>query len=74
MARKAGIRLRDLTVKLEDCYDPADYMLVHKDYLAGMRSAILEAHRRINDEWGGDVSRCQCVYCSPPTQPDKSTV
>lgn len=68
MAKKTGIRLSDLTVKAEDCYDPADYVLVHKDYLEGLRSAIREAHKRINDEWGGDTSTCVCIYCSPQTQ------
>lgn len=26
---------------------------------------IREAHRRINDEWGGDTMGCVCIYCKP---------
>jgi len=61
----------DLVVRLEDTYDPADYILVHKTYFDGMRSALIEAHKRINDEWGGDTSSCICVYCSPRRDTEK---
>jgi hypothetical protein len=67
MARKQKPRLSDLTVKAADCFDPADYYMVHKAYFDGMRTALREAHRKINDEWGGDTSSCVCIYCSPPS-------
>jgi hypothetical protein len=60
----------DLLVKAADCFDPADYYMVHKKYFDGMRAALREAHKRTTDEWGGDTSGCVCVYCAPP-QPEK---
>lgn len=64
MARKTSIRLRDLAVKAEDCYDPAEYVLVHQAYLQGLHNAIREAHKRVSNP-------CMCIYCSPPTQGEK---
>lgn len=37
---------RELTVQPKDCYDPADYVLVHKDRLR----ALLELARRRREE------------------------
>lgn len=51
-------------MQAKDCFDPADYYLVHKDYFTGLLAAVREAHKRINDEWGGDSSQCLCIYCS----------
>lgn len=31
------LKLSDMTVKAEDCIDPADYVMVHKDYLARLQ-------------------------------------
>lgn len=31
----------DMTVQAKDCYDPADYVSVHKDYLASVRDAVV---------------------------------
>lgn len=59
----------DLVVRLEDTYNPANFVMVHKTYYDGMRDALREAHKRINDEWGGDTSGCVCVYCAPSVQP-----
>lgn len=47
---------RDLVVQAKDCYDPADYILVHNKFFDGMRDAIRAAHR-------GNISECSCVYC-----------
>jgi len=64
MPRKQKPRLADLQVQAKDCFDPADYLMVHKEYFTGLLEAVREAHRLINDEWG-DGSRCVCIYCSP---------
>lgn len=46
-----------LTVQAKDTYDERDYTLVHNKYLAGMREAIRQAHKRVT---GTD---CICIYC-----------
>jgi hypothetical protein len=51
----------DLVVRLEDTYDPADYVLVHKRYFEGMRDAIREAHGKITCT---PVGSCLCIYCT----------
>lgn len=66
MARKKKTRLDDMTVKAEDCFDPADYYMIHRDFFDGLLKAVREAHKRINDEWGGDTASCVCVYCTRP--------
>lgn len=38
MAKRDKKPADDLTVKAEDCYDPADYTLVHNDYLQRLRA------------------------------------
>ena len=68
MTKKTGIRLSDMTVKVEDCYDPADYVLVHQAYLHGLRSAIRDAHERLRQT----TEPCLCLYCSSQTQESKS--
>lgn len=45
-----------LVVQAKDCYDPADYILVHNKFFDGMRKAIREAHK-------GNVTECSCIYC-----------
>lgn len=35
MAKRKS-RMDDMTVKAKDCYDPADYIMVHKDYYADL--------------------------------------
>lgn len=40
MPKKYKPPLSDLTVKPEDCYDPRDYVLVHKDYLAKLEALL----------------------------------
>ena len=66
MPRKSKSPLADMTVKAEDCFDPADYYMIHRNYFEGLLTAVREAHKRINDEWGGDTANCVCVYCSRP--------
>lgn len=36
-ASEQAKRTRELTVQIEDCYDPADYVMVHKDHLARLQ-------------------------------------
>lgn len=67
MPRKSNPRHQFDTVKAADTIDLTDYVLVHKDYLSGLQGAVREAHKRINDEWGGDTTTCACVYCSHKT-------
>lgn len=55
----------DLVVRLEDTYDPTDYVLVHKRYFDGMRKAIREAHAKITCT---TIGACLCVYCAPPSE------
>lgn len=45
----------DNVVRLEDTYDPADYIMVHKDYFSGMRAALGKFH----------TDGCICIYCAP---------
>jgi hypothetical protein len=71
--RKAREKVSNLVVRLEDTYDPADYIMVHKTYFDGMREALRASHRRANDEWGGDTSTCICIYCSPPDKASAGT-
>lgn len=52
-------RLKDITVQAENCYDPAEYILVHERFFHGMREAIRRAH--------GD--QCICGYCDRPVSP-----
>lgn len=32
-----------LTVQAKDCYDPADYVVIHKDYYAKLTQALRDA-------------------------------
>jgi len=53
MARRPKQERHSLdVVKAEDCYDPRDYILVHRNYFDGLREAVKKAH--------GD---CICIYC-----------
>lgn len=42
-------------VQAGECYDPADYIMVHKTYFAGMQAALAKFH----------PEGCVCIYCAP---------
>ena len=53
MPRKYKEPLSDLVVKAEDCYDPADYVMVRKDYLlkvTALPAEILAVLRTANPD------------------------
>lgn len=49
-----------MTVQAKDCYDPADYILVHNKFFDGMREAVREAHHRLRSD---KTTLCACIYC-----------
>ena len=56
-----GKRLSDLRVKAEDCYDPADYVLVHKDHLARLQSGAAQPAGDTIATPPASLSSNQCV-------------
>lgn len=48
--KKPTIRFADMEVKGESCFDPADYVLVHRDYLASLTSPLSSSPSLSTDE------------------------
>lgn len=54
----------DLTVKAKDCYDPADYIMVHKDWYADLLWTLRSAHEELTDHGHQELPECECRIAS----------
>jgi len=79
-AEKAKPRLADMTVKAADCYNPEDYVLVHKNHLARLQSQPSRIEAQLIEP--GKVIHCRncrsyyvggdCPRCAPRTKASQS--